>query len=132
MLKKLFISLLILSALASDGAINLPGNISELYISLGNILALPEEHAELIEQLQSMENENALVNNAFQYNAFKLSANSINKLKTKSVPLSFSFNSGEKFYLACSNINPISISLYKSEKEIIIKKSDSSPPYFTI
>jgi hypothetical protein len=131
MLKRLFIGLLILSALASEGLVNFPGNIYNLYFNSGSEVGMSGAKAIPPDGLSNpVKNYNSLSDNKLNSNAFILTYNSIQKLKTISLegiidsPVNY-----RKFYDSnCFISNP----LIQADKEVIYKQSDLSPPTSTI
>lgn len=127
MFKKLFISILILTALSSEGIINFPVNIYNFYMNSGIGSDLLVEKDEVSGQLQPVKIRDAFTESVFLGPAFKLTLNSIKKFQSKNLYLAV--NQVNVFYYECTSIKYISISILETLQDVL-QKSDKSPPYY--
>lgn len=125
MLKRFFLGLLILSALTSEGIVNLPGNIYNLYICSSSGTGLSDGRDMGLEQ-QGVGNSRTLFCGALSKGILALSLNNPQKFKIKAfldnciLPDRPSFES-----LA---VNSYSAPDFEIKKEAVMQRSDMSPP----
>lgn len=128
MFKKLFISLLILSALTSEGLIGLPSSVYNLYMYSGSQLGLTDElRRPLDEQLKGTGEIDGLSYRRFSGASFVLSSRSFEVFRYSVMPYSFDFP--HSFDLSFTGIEPEAYSFNRLDKDITAK-SDTSPPNF--
>jgi len=130
MLKKLFVSLLILSALTSEGIINLPGNIYSFYLYSDIGSGLCGEKGLPPEQIKEADEANAILESGCSVSVLVLLLNNISKYKSKAFFGDLDFQG--KYCLSYAPINPAYILSLCKNKEIIIRESDMSPPIANI
>lgn len=130
MLKKLFISLIILSTLASDGILNIPVNICNILTYL-NSESGQSKNTEALKELE----KDQKVNSGFSTGAFKLTSASVLKICLSSngtylskikMPISKkSILDIKNVYLSNKLTNE---STSQVKKSIFFLKTDTSPP----
>lgn len=126
MLRKLFISLLILSALTSEGIIKLPANIFNYYLNSDSFLDLSK--AEVVLPMLQEDNceTGAQAFRATVSGLFVLSFDSLFKFTPKVISDGFYY--GDRLLLTSSEgIIPI-ICLVTFNSDITLDRTDSSPP----
>ena len=122
--------MLILSALTSEGIINLPGNIYSFYLYSDIGSGLYGERGLPPEQIKETGEANAILRSGCSSSILVLLLNNIPKYKLKAFFGGFDFQGNYCFsYLPA---NPAYISSLGINKEIIIRESDMSPPSVNI
>ena len=130
MLKRFFISLIILSTLTTDGIINIPGNIYNL------LTCLKTQSGQLKNQELSLEESSDFQKeNYFSYAAYRLSFRNMQKIRptifqrnlsASGLILNESNNINPKVYFYISNLySGITLS---TDGNSVFRKADSSPP----
>lgn len=126
MLKKLFISLLILSTLASEGLVNFPANVFSFYLATGKVLDLLENETTPGEQNNVIPRTNVSAFKAESNGSFVLSINSLSKLSfeilNEAQNLEMNLNKPGLQLGICDSIFVL------SNRLITFRSSDSSPP----
>lgn len=134
MLKRLFISLIILSALTSEGVMYLPGNMHSLCLISGNSAnGALGENVTACGSTQNNAGALSTKSSASFCNAFIITFKSINKLKSSFSTSAGSLVSGKALsgpggYGSVLS-QPVCNNCIKDKKDIIIKRSDTSPPF---
>lgn len=129
MLKKLFISLLILSTLASEGLVNFPANIFSFYLANGKVFDLLEKEAAADEHNKNIVPEtNASTSKVMGSGSFVLSANSFSKLRYEI--LNESNNINVNLYEPIIKLGIVDSVTYPLNRLITFHCSDASPPQF--
>lgn len=131
MLRRLFISLIILSALTSEGIVNLPANIYNMYIVNSGIQSgmSGEEVLPSGQSALSMESGISFLGSS-SGELFVLAPGSVEKLKCYSaVP---EYDSETKQAYTGFSVDPVLSSAVLPDSDIIYNRSDSSPPYFNL
>lgn len=129
MFKKLFISLLILTTLSSEGIVNFPVNIYNFYMNTANGVDLQASQDEAAAQLQQAKNYDAISQSLVSDLLYKLTLNSIQKFQSKDFPLEFNQVYKPDDSLISININFLP-HLYSCQ--IILHMSDNSPPLINV
>jgi len=127
MFKKLFIGLLILSALTSEGISNLPGAYYGLYTGSTSEASLLGDLNVAANLQKDNLNGSTLLRDTFSNDAFVLTYNSIQKLKLKNSNLYYS-EAANQSYLPVSFIVSEPESSIRINKTTIFTKSGLSPP----
>jgi hypothetical protein len=130
MLKRLFISLLILSALTSEGINALPANIYNLYVNMSRDLSVSGRMAETVPQVQDKSGQVASYAKGAGGASFVLSSRSAALLKLHAVTdgcFEFVFPT---FYTTVTEC--VFESAIPLIKDRIFSKTDVSPPVYTL
>lgn len=118
--------MLILSAITSEGFVNLSGNLYDFYLYLDKGLGLFDGKMQSDELLTDARNENAL-SNSFVSRISPLQFDNVQKFKYTSA--SVYTNTVNRPGTAVLSALPDSSSVRKLNKEIVISESDTSPPF---
>ncbi|RCX20132.1 hypothetical protein DFR58_102204 [Anaerobacterium chartisolvens] len=133
MLRKLFIGLIILSTLTSEGAVDIPWNIYTLYLcanngrSLGGGLDAVKEHIYGLREGDAVKRGSQKVSAVAGGNIGTASLS----LSDSYIPQDISIDTASLYKgpdLLCAFSNSLGKLFHKSQKENIIRKSDTSPP----
>jgi hypothetical protein len=128
MLKRLFISLLILSTLASEGLVNFPANVFSYYLATGKVFDLLEKETPADEQNNIVPNTNTSALKTVSQGSFVLSINSLSKLRYEILRDVQNLDINVKDAVIQSDIN--NSVFIPSNRLITLRSSDSSPPKF--
>ena len=130
MLKKLFISLIILSTLASEGIMNFPGNIYNFLTCLNTDSGL---NINLKEKVETTKETNEIKN--YYNGTFNLTLNSLKKLIASSdfkyLNKSKTINNYEDILLNKYNLSACKVTLGaipETKKTLVLFRTDTSPP----
>lgn len=127
MFRKLFLSLLILSALTSEGFAKLPDNIYN-YLNLDYVFDLIDGEEILTERQQDTEVKPGVFYAVLNESLRSISLESFQFPEGRNTECFFHLSGiGSDGLVSCS---AEILTLDKSEKDCILKKSDISPPYF--
>lgn len=126
MLRRFFISLIILSALASEGLAGLPMHFYAFYAYSNSGVNTVGIQGNIQDQLEENQQSGMQLDKAASNGVFVLSAGSIQKLKYRTV--SASLNSEKSFYTSSPVADTLTAFVPKADKGAILKRSDSSPP----
>ena len=132
MLKRLFISLIILSTLTSEGIMYLPGNVNSLcFFSAKSINGYQGESKTAEGNINDNESTGAIFGSASFRNAFIVAYSGAQKLKRLSSKAGSIFSdsllsNNDGYYRLYSK--SLYANIHLNKKNIIIKRSDSSPP----
>jgi hypothetical protein len=130
MLKKFFISLIILTTIASEGVINFPGNIYNFLTCLNSEVG-QSKNLEILPK----SSKNIVENGRFSSEVFKLTENSVQKLRLSSegryIPKIDLFFCSKDIFDISSNYLSCKLAFentFKLNNNTILFKSDTSPP----
>ncbi len=127
MFKKLFISLLILSAVTSEGICALPANYAAFCIGSANEVSILAELNASACREQSDSNGRALLGNASSSNAFILTHNTKEKLKYNNSCLIYYETAGNEYLLHSSDLAGLQPEIW-TENVMSFSNSGLSPP----
>jgi hypothetical protein len=129
MFKKLFISLLILTALSSEGIINLPVNIYNFYMSPGSGAEYTSGAGLDTQELQPAKNYDSIRFMGGLEEGFTLTTNSLQTFNAKKIIEDKNYENN-----FCCSFTPIkSTDFYSTDSKCgILQMSDNSPPYLML
>lgn len=128
MLKRLFISILILSTLSSEGIINLPGNIYCFYFNVEKELGLSKCPDIDKAALENAGNHNVLLNSGIAYHNIVLTSASIQLFRSRFVEDASDIRHYDPDFSNQAYLTCFSHFCQSQSGQSILAMSDASPP----